>query len=399
MAGQIIERGKNKYMVRVYLGREGGKKKYHNKTINGNKKDAEFYLRKVLRERDLGEFIEPSKQLLSEYLDTWLETAVKIRVRERTHRDYKEKVRLYIKPELGNHTLQNLSPEHIQRLYNNLLDEGKSARTVRLTHTILKNSLMQAVKWGKINRNPADLVTLPRQNRQEMKVLTPDQAAVFLEAAVYDTWKAFFSLMLSSGIRPGEALGLKWGDVDFEKKRITVCRSLTRTAGGGWELQEPKTNRSRRTIPLPGSVIDDLKELKQKQDTEAAERKRVIKWNLKGKETAEKYKEHGFVFAADNGEPMSDKNLFRRHFKPLLKEAELPDIRLYDLRHTCATLLLAAGENPKIVSERLGHASITLTLDTYSHVLPDMQQAAVEKLEALLFKNDKATHKETPGTL
>jgi integrase len=223
-----------------------------------------------------------------------------------------------------------------------------------------------------------------------MKVLTPDQAAAFMKATVLDKWKPFFSLMLSSGVRPGEALGLKWSDVDFVKNRITICRSLTRTEGGGWELQEPKTNRSRRTIPLPAGVIDDLKELKQKQDQEAAERKRVIKWNLKGKETAEKYNDHDFVFASDNGEPMSDKNLFRRHFKPLLKDAKLPDIRLYDLRHTCATLLLAAGENPKIVSERLGHASITLTLDTYSHVLPDMQQAAVEKLEALLFKKEPA---------
>jgi integrase len=390
MAGQIIKRGENKYLVRIFLGREGGKKKYHNKTINGNKKDADRYLRKVLREKDLGELVEPSKQILKEYLDTWLDTAVKIRVRERTYRDYKEKVKLYIKPALGDFKLQTLSPEQIQGLYNKMLDEGKSARTVRLTHTILKNALLQAVKWGKITRNPADLVDLPRQNRTEMKVLTPDQAAAFMKATVLDKWKPFFSLMLSSGVRPGEALGLKWSDVDFVKNRITICRSLTRTEGGGWELQEPKTNRSRRTIPLPAGVIDDLKELKQKQDQEAAERKRVIKWNLKGKETAEKYNDHDFVFASDNGEPMSDKNLFRRHFKPLLKDAKLPDIRLYDLRHTCATLLLAAGENPKIVSERLGHASITLTLDTYSHVLPDMQQAAVEKLEALLFKKEPA---------
>ena len=389
MAGQIIKRGDNKYLVRVYLGREAGKKKYHNKTINGSKKDAEKYLRKVLRERDLGEYIEPSKQLLSEYLDTWLETAVKIRVRDRTYRDYKEKVRLYIKPDLGNYNLQTLSPEHIQKLYNKMLDDGKSARTVRLTHAILKNALKQAVKWGKTNKNPADLVDLPRQERKEMKVLTPDQAAAFLDAAVFDTWKAFFSLMLSSGMRPSEALALKWSDVDFKKKRVTVCRSLTRTAGGGWELQEPKTSRSRRTIPLPGAVIEDLQELKQKQEKEAAERKRVIQWNLKGKETAEKYNEYGFVFAAENGEPMSDKNIYRRHFKPILRDAKLPEVRLYDLRHTCATLLLAAGENPKIVSERLGHASITLTLDTYSHVLPDMQQAAVEKLEILLFNNQK----------
>lgn len=249
-----------------------------------------------------------------------------------------------------------------------MLDEGKSARTVRLTHTILKNALQQAVKWNKINRNPCDVVELPRQERKEMRCLTPDQAAAFMEAAIYSPWKAFFSLMLASGMRPGEALGLKWSDVDFDKKRVIVSRSLTRKKGGGWELQEPKTNRSRRTIPLPPTVMEDLREHRRLQ--------KVVKIN-------------GFVFAADNGEPMNDKNIFRRHFKPLLKEANLPDIRLYDLRHTCATLLLAAGENPKVVSERLGHASITLTLDTYSHVLPDMQQAAAEKLESILFNTDR----------
>jgi len=271
-----------------------------------------------------------------------------------------------------------------------MLEKGLSPRSVRYTHTVLKNALDQAVKWGKIYRNPADLVDLPRQKKEEMKVLTPDQAAKFMEAVVLSPWKAFFSLMLASGMRPGEALGLKWADIDFKKKRVTVCRSLTRIGGGGWNLQEPKTSRSRRTIPLPNTVINDLEELKQERELEEIERKKKIKWNLKGKEKAEKYQDHGFVFAADNGEPMSDKNIFRRHFKPLLEENDLPNIRLYDLRHTCATLLLAAGENPKIVSERLGHANITLTLDTYSHVLPDMQQAAAEKLEALLFNTKEA---------
>jgi len=365
MAGSIIERGKNKYLVRIYMGLgPNGKRQYHNKTIHGNKKDAEKYRNKVLREKDTQTFVEPTRQFYSEYLDTWLETAVKIRVRERTYRDYSEKVRLYIKPFLGDIRLPDLAPEHIQALYNDMLESGKSARTVRLTHTILKNALTQAVKWGKITRNPAELVEQPRQDRKEMKCLTPDQAAKFMEVAIYSPWKAFFSLLLASGMRPGEALGLKWTDIDFEKKRVTVNRSLTRKKGGGYELQEPKTARSRRTIPLPATVIGDLRDHKQEQ--------KVVKID-------------GFVFAAENGEPMSDKNLFRRHFKPLLKEAGLPGIRLYDLRHSCATLLLAAGENPKVVSERLGHASITLTLDTYSHVLPDMQEAAAEKLEGLLF--------------
>lgn len=386
MAGQIIKRGDRKFLVRLYLGRDSeGKRLYHNKTINGNKSDAQRYLTKVLREKDTGTFVEPGQEKITDYIETWLDSTVKARVREKTYTDYGDLMRLHVTPEIGTLKLHQLTPEHIQTLYNKILDKGLSARTVRYTHTVLKNALNQAVKWGKIYRNPADLVDLPKQKKEEMKVLTPEQASAFLEASICDTQKAFFSLMLASGMRPGEALALKWSSVDFEKNRITVNRSLTRDQKGGWKLQEPKTARSRRTIPLPLAVMVDLKEVKDQQDQAAAERKKIIKWNLKGKEKAESYSDHGFVFAASNGEPLSDKNLTRRHFKPILKDAKLPDIRLYDLRHTCATLLLSAGVNPKIVSERLGHASITLTLDTYSHVLPDMQQSAADELDLILF--------------
>jgi len=375
MAGQIIERGKNKYLVRVYMGLDGeGKRIYHNKTIHGNSKDAERYRNKVLREKDTGTFVEPSKTTLADYLDTWLETAVKQRVREKTYLDYSDKMRLYIKPTLGSLKLSQVTPEKIQGAYNKMLEEGLSPRSVRYAHTVLRNALDQAVKWGKIYRNPADLVDLPRQKKEEMKVLTPEEAGVFLEATVYSPWKPLFSLLLTSGMRPSEALGLKWPDVDFEGKRITINRVLTRTTGSGWSLEEPKTARSRRSIPLPSSVMKDLREHEKDQKAKilAAE--------------PGKYKEHGFVFAANNGEPMCGRNILQRYFRPLLKDAGLPELRLYDLRHTCATLLLSAGENPKIVSERLGHANITLTLDTYSHVLPDMQQGASDKLEGMLFK-------------
>ncbi len=363
MAGQIIKKGKNKWVVRVYMGENAGKRNYHNKTIHGNRNDAQIYLNKVLRERDIRTFVEPSKQLLSEYLDSWAETILKARVRDRTYNDYKDRLKWYVKPAIGELELQQISPEVIQGLYNDMLKRGLSPRTIRYTHTILKNALQQAVKWSKLYRNPCDLIDLPRQNKEEMKILTPDQAMKFMEAIVLSPFKAYFSLLLTSGMRPGEALGLRWSDIDFEKKRVTVNRSLVRKRGGGYELQEPKTARSRRNIPLPSITINDLKDHKENQ--------KVVKLQ-------------GFVFGDKHGEPVHDRTIFK-NFKEVLKNAKLPDIRLYDLRHTCATLLLSAGENPKVVSERLGHASIILTLDTYSHVLPDMQEGAVEKLEALLF--------------
>ncbi|MEW6523654.1 MAG: tyrosine-type recombinase/integrase [Bacillota bacterium] len=370
MAGQLIQRGERTWLVRVYLGRDAeGKRKYHNKTIHGTKKDAQKYLNKVLLERDTTGFTEPSKELLSFYLERWLNTVAKPRVSARTFQSYKEIASAYLK-EIGDTPISKLKPADIQAHYNSLLDRGLSPRTVRYAHAVLRSALSQGVKWNLLYRNPCDLVDLPKQQKRDITVLAPKQAQAFMEAVVYSPWKAFFSLLLASGMRPGEALGLKWTDIDFERGRVHVQRALSRTKDG-WRLDEPKTARSRRVIPLPLPVLQDLRDHKRQQ---AAAR-------LKNPN----YQDHGLVFANEDGTPADPWNIVKRHFKPLLKNAGLPDIRLYDLRHTCATLLLVAGENPKIVSERLGHASVTMTLDTYSHVLPDMQENATAKLEVMLF--------------
>ena len=383
----VIDKGNDKYMVRVFLGRdEKGKVKFHNKTIKG-KREAQAYLAKMTNQKNEGIISDSGRVTVKEHMETWLESVVKNRVRVKTYLDYKDLTRLNITPIIGNIRLDKLKPEQIQILYNDMLKRNLSPRTVRYTHTILNNSLKQAVKWNRIYRNPAELVDLPRQEKKEMTALSPEQTKVFMEAITYSPWKAIFSLLIDSGMRPGEALGLKWDDVDFENSRVTINRSLTRIPKnsdpelyllkiilniGNWIIQEPKTKRSRRTIPLTKHIINDLREhqIKQKQQ------------KLKAKPGT--YTDQSFIFAANNGEPMSEQNIYNRHFKPILKYARLPSIRLYDLRHSCATLLLSAGENPKVVSERLGHASIVLTLDTYSHVLPDMQKSATDKMEDLL---------------
>ncbi len=197
----------------------------------------------------------------------------------------------------------------------------------------------------------------------------------FLAVLEGDRYSALFALALSTGMRPGEYLGMRWTDVDLSKPAVTVRRALVwRTKRGGWYFTEPKTSRSRRTIPLPDSMIAALVEHKRRQ---SEERLRL----------GSEWQDHGLVFTTSLGSPLNISNLTAKHFKPALDRAGLPrTIRLYDLRHTCATLLLTAGENPKVVSERLGHASVTLTLDVYSHVLPDMQKAATDKLENLLFR-------------
>lgn len=375
MAGQIIAKSKNTWLVKIFQGRDtNGKRKYFSKAIHGTKKDAQKYLTAKLREKDLGVFIEPAAMTLNAYLDKWLETAARPRLRERTFEDYRDYLKRYVRPSLGLRKLSDIKPLDVQNLYGEMLGRELSARTVRYCHAILSSALKQAVKWQLLIINPCAAVDLPRQQRAEMQALTPAEAAQFLAAARTDKWSVIFELAITTGLRPEEYLGLQWQDLDFATGYLIVRRALVwKRKGGGWTLQEPKTSNSRRTIPLPASVLASLRTHRRKQ---VEERLKV----------GPDYQNHDFIFAGELGNPLLMSNFFRRHFQPVLERSGIAKkIRLYDLRHTCATLLLAAGENPKVVSERLGHASIVLTLDVYSHVLPSMQQAATDKLENLLF--------------
>ncbi len=380
MAGQIIKRGDKNWLVRIFMGRDAnGKRRYFNKAIKGTKKDADTYLSKTLTAISTGTFVEPSPLTTSDYLSKWLQTAARPRVAERTFDSYSELITRYVTEDLGARKLCDLRPLHIQKLYADMQERGLSARTVRYLHAVLTSALKQAVRWDMLARNPAEAVDLPKQIRKEMHALSPEEAGRFLKAAAEDKWGVIFVFALATGMRPEEYLGLQWKDVDLDAGIVTVRRALVwRATGGGWYFGEPKTARSRRSIPLPASTLRSLVDHRRKQAEE----------RLKA---GADYQKHDLVFATPEGSPLMPRNLKRRHFRPILKAAKLPDdFRLYDLRHSCATLLLSAGENPKVVSERLGHATITLTLDVYSHVLPTMQQAAAAKLESLLYSKKKA---------
>ncbi len=374
MAGQVIKRGDKTWVVRIFTGRDGkGKRRYLNKTVRGNKKEAETYLSTTLAQISTGTFVEPLKLTVGEYLDKWLATAAKARLRERTHDDYSAKLESYVRPRIGTQRLSDVRPLDVQGIYSAMADRKLSPRTIRYTHAILSSALKQAVRWNMLARNPCDAVELPRMERKEMQALSPNQVVNFLCAAKDDEYGALFAFAVATGMRPEEYLALKWSDLDFDGRTATVTRTLIWRKGGGWYFGEPKTTRSRRTVPFPESIARVLKTHRSKQ----AETK------LKA---GSDYAPDNFVFATSEGKPLHLRNLTLRHFRPTLKRAELPEIfRLYDLRHTCASLLLGANEHPKIVSERLGHASITLTLDTYSHVLPSMQQGASDKLERIMY--------------
>lgn len=375
MAGQIVKRGEKTWVVRIFQGRdENGKRRYVNKTIHGTKKSAEKYLTAKLRDKDLGINIEPASESLDKYLEKWLESVVRSRVREATFDDYKYLLDRYVSPTLGAIKLCDIRSIDIQKVYGDMLGEKElSARTVRMTHAVLSSAMKQAVRWHMLPRNPCEFVDLPRMARKEMQALSPEEASQFLEAAKADKLGIVLSFALATGMRPEEYLALKWSDVDLQAGNATVQRTLVWRKGGGWYFGEPKTSRSRRTIPVPRTLVADLADHRRKQGESRLK---------KGAD----YQNNDLVFATSEGTPILLRNLVRRHFRPVITRAKLPEtFRLYDLRHSCATLLLSAGENPKVVSERLGHASIVLTLDTYSHVLPSMQQAATEKLERILY--------------
>jgi integrase len=227
-----------------------------------------------------------------------------------------------------------------------------------------------------VARNPSDLVELPKVPHKERRVLSPDEAQRFLQAAALMPHGLIFEFALLSGMRPEEYLALQWKDVDLERSTVQVRRALVRHKKS-WSFEEPKTARSRRTIFLPTAVLQRLAAHKR---TQAEARLKVgAAWQALD-----------LVFCGEGGTPHTIPNLTYRYFRPILTKAKLPRIRLYDLRHSCATLLLIAEENPKVVSERLGHSTIVLTLDTYSHVLPTMQQGATARLEKLLYTESGA---------
>jgi len=215
------------------------------------------------------------------------------------------------------------------------------------------------------------LCELPQMVKTEMMYFTPQETAKFLDVAKDDKYYSVFLVAIETGMRPEEYLGLQWKDVDFDNNSLSVRRALVVKKGGGFIFTEPKTKKSRRSIPISNTVKKALK----------AHRRKQLEEKIK---LGAAYENLDLVFASEIGTPLLHGNLLRRHFKPIRDKAKLPKIRMYDLRHTTATLLLSAGENPKVVSERLGHASIVLTLDTYSHVLPTMQKTATAKMEKIM---------------
>lgn len=373
--GHIEKRGANAWRVTVVIGKdEHGEPIRHRHLVHGAKKDAEKYLSGFIRDRDLGRYADPERITLKAHVDRWLETVAKRRVRAGTLESYSSLMRCHVLPELGKMYVDRLKVEHIEDLYTQMLNAGKSSRTVRYVQAVLHSALQHAVRRGLIPGNPTELAELPKLEKKERPHVSPEDAMKFLDEASKDRWGTLFLFAMVTGMRPGEYRALLWTDIDLKTGIVAVRRVIEHLKGGGWRFNEPKTSKSRRSLTLPPEMLPILREHRKCQ---LEERLRM----------GSEYKEHGLVFASLNGGPVDRRNLTAAHLKPVLKAAGLSEsIGLYGLRHSCATLLLAAGKNPKIVAERLGHSTITLTMDTYSHVTPTMQQEAADALSGMLFR-------------
>ena len=369
-AGHIQDLGDGRWLVRTSHGiGAGGKRIRSQSIIEGQKKDAQRHLTSLLKRRDDGLSAALSRQTFGEWAEEWLKNWASNKG-PRTRSDSEKLLGrlLRYEREFGGLRLSTLSANHIQQVVNRLRERGLSPRTVRMYHGLIRGCLARAERLGKVARNVARLVELPPQSRNERLFLTAEQAERLLQTGVDDRFYALFALLTLTGLRPGEACALRWDDID--NRALRVRRALVWLPNSAPIFAETKTRRS-RVVTLGERVLGILKRQRAKQ----------AEWRLK---MGAAYEDQGLIFCNETGGPLHLRNVDSRHFKPLLRQAGLPKIRLYDLRHTHATLLLAAGEHPKVVQERLGHATITLTLDTYSHVVPGMQERAAERLDSLL---------------
>jgi integrase len=365
--GSITRRKDGLYMGRYTVQTATGAKR---KALYGKtRQEVSEKLTRAMADRDGGLVFEGEHRTLSAFLDGWLNGPVKGSVKPSTFESYERIIRNHIKPALGHRKLKALAPDHVQYFYQAKLDAGLAPGTVRLMHGILHKALEQAVKWGIVPRNVCKATTPPRPNPEEIRPLDAEQAKRILEASCGNRLEALYVLAVTAGLRIGELLGLKWEDLDLDAETLRVRRTRSQ-AKTGPTFTTPKNGRG-RSIRLTRRAVEVLKSHKAAQN---AERLKL----------GDLWEDNGLIFCTTAGKPLDFRNVATASFKPLLRKAGLPDIRFHDLRHTCATLLLTRGHHPKLVQELLGHASVAMTLDRYSHVLPGMGNQTAAAMEAAL---------------
>jgi integrase len=371
--GGIYQRSDGLWCAAVDLGIVNGKRR--RKVIYGKtRKEVADKLKALHRDQSAGINIAPDQYTVEEFIDRWLAEVICHR-RPRTRESYEGTARLHIIPHVGHHRLTKLLPEHVQSMMNALTASGLSPRTVEYACLVLSRALNQAVKWGYVPRNVATLAEKPRPPKHKVRPLDDKQARALLDAVRGHRLQALYLVALSLGLRRGEILGLRWEDINFERRMLAITGSLQRQ-NKRLERSAPKTDAGNRVLPLPAQLAKALEAHRQRQDAERTK-------------AGDTWQEYGLVFTTATGLPIEPRNLFR-HFKKVLVKAKLPpETRFHDLRHSCATLLIAQGVHARVVMEILGHSQISLTMNLYGHVLEDTHRQAADKLDALLDPGDE----------
>jgi len=377
MRGTVKKRAKDSWTIILDAGRDPatGKRRQQWHTVKGTKREAEKRLAELIHQVDNGGYVKPGNLTVGTYLQKWLEDYASTHVRATTLEGYETRAKHLI-DRLGSIRLSELRPDHLQAYYSAKLQNGRrdgqglAPGTLIKHHNLLREALSHAVKWGLVARNVAEAVDPPRGQRKEMQALTSVDLHRVLNACEGTPWHPIFHTLAWTGLRRSELLGLRWKDIDLLYATLRVSQVLHQLDNGQFVYQEPKTAKGRRTIALSPSSCIELRQHREsrEQDTE-----------LLGIPLTE----DSLVFGHPDGSPRAPSTLTLA-FRRLTRRLGFTGVRLHDLRHTHATLMMEQGVNPKVVSERLGHASVVITLDTYSHVLPNMQEDAVARFESAM---------------
>ena len=362
--GLVRQRPDGRWEARVDAGGPNGYRV--RKSIYGRTKaELTAKLRQTTLSLERGHSVTDERMTVETFLTTWLSDVVQPAKRHSTWQGYSVNVNRHLLPLIGRRTLAKLSPADVQAVINAKRREGLSPRTVQYIHATLRAALGVALRWGMVDRNVATLVEPIQVRRPPAVPFSPDEVKKLLQVTSLDRLSAFWTVALAVGLRPSEALGLRWSDVDFDNGRLFVRHTLEHR-DGGWSLQPPKSQTSRRTIPLPSVCVAALRAHQGRQE---GERAMAFKWE-----------EHDLVFTNEGGAPLS-RTLVSHRFSQLQKQAGIRHHRLYDCRHTAASLLLAQGVAARVVMEVLGHSSYALTMDTYTHVLPTLMRDAADAMD------------------
>ena len=375
MQGHIRKRG-GSWTVVVNLPRgDDGRRRQLWRSVKGTKKDAEALLVQLLHQRDTGIDLPPGKLTVGDFLTRWLNDFAVPNVTPKTLRFYTDIVERHLIPALGAIMLAKLRPRHLIAYYAKALAEGRldgrgglSPRSVAHHHAVMHRALTHAVQWQLLAHNPAESVDPPTARRRELVALHPDRIGVLLEAADATEIGPLVRVALLTGLRRGEQLGLRWSDLDLDNRVLRVAQTVQWFPRQGFVFGPPKTSGSRRAVSLSPETVAAFKLVRARQ---AEDRLRL----------GPAYDDADLVFATTAGGPIDPSNL-RRAWLPIAKAAGLPGLRWHDLRHGHATLMLQQGTHPKVVSERLGHSGVAITLDTYTSALPGLQAEAADQLDS-----------------